>query len=194
MSNPQDDRDNPPPKHHVPKHQSDGSLDPQLNFSLIDRGILTPQQARQLSPSTLAYIGDAVYELYVRLTFLLPPKRIQLHHQQVVEQVRAEGQARQWHFLIPHLDEAEQQILRRGRNAAVGAPRKADPDLYRQATGIEALIGYLYLSDPDRLQALWCHFDFSPAPSVPRSQSQQDVSQQDVSQQDISPQGEAEPD
>lgn len=178
MSNPLDDGDNPPPK-----HQRDGSQeDRKPSISPIDRGSLTPQQAKQLSPSSLAYIGDAVYELYVRLTFLLPPKRIQLHHQQVVAQVRAEGQARQWDTLVQHLDEAEQQILRRGRNAAVGAPRKADPDLYRQATGIEALIGYLYLADPDRLQELWCYFDFSLPPAV--SRSQHDASRQGDAESD----------
>ena len=56
---------------------------------------LSEAQLRALSPLALAYVGDAVYELFMRGHYLLPPKRIQAYHQQVVSQVRAEQQAQQ---------------------------------------------------------------------------------------------------
>ena len=123
---------------------------------------LTPEQINSLSPVALAYIGDAVYELFVRGMFLLPPKRIQVFHQQVVNQVRAEQQAQQVQRLLPLLSEAEQDLLRRGRNASSRGPRRVDSQIYQQSTGFEALIGYLYLSDPARLMELLGSLDLSP--------------------------------
>ncbi|PZO33433.1 MAG: ribonuclease III [Leptolyngbya sp.] len=122
---------------------------------------LTPEQINSLSPVALAYIGDAVYELFVRGLFLLPPKRIQVFHQQVVNQVRAEQQAHQVQRLLPLLTEAEQDLLRRGRNASSRGPRRVDSQIYQQATGFEALIGYLYLSDQARLMELLSGLDLS---------------------------------
>ncbi len=122
---------------------------------------LTPEQINSLSPVALAYIGDAVYELFVRGMFLLPPKRIQVFHQQVVNQVRAEQQAHQVQRLLPLLTEAEQDLLRRGRNASSRGPRRVDSQIYQQSTGFEALIGYLYLSDPARLMELLGGLDLS---------------------------------
>ncbi|MFQ3628497.1 MAG: ribonuclease III domain-containing protein [Cyanobacteriota bacterium] len=112
------------------------------------------QDLQRLSPAALAYVGDAVYELHVRIACLLPPKRIQDYHRQVVEQVRAESQAAQVRSLSAHLTEQEQDIVRRGRNAAQRGPKRVDAEIYRQATGLETLLGYLYLSNPGRLQEL----------------------------------------
>lgn len=113
-----------------------------------------------LSPASLAYLGDAVYELYARTRCLLPPKRVADYHRQVVAQVRAETQAECLRSLEPHLTEAEREIVRRGRNAATGGPRRLSPELYQQATSLETLIGYLYLQDPQRLQQLLAILDF----------------------------------
>lgn len=118
---------------------------------------LTPEQVRALSPAALAYIGDAVYELQMRLAYLLPPRRISDYHQQVVAQVRAESQAACASWLEPHLTDTEKDILRRGRNAATRAPRKVDPSIYQQASGLEALIGYLYLTNSQRLEQVFHH-------------------------------------
>ncbi len=71
-------------------------------------------QIQQLSPASLAYLGDAVYELYVRTCYLLPPKRLKDYHHQVVAQVRAETQAATLRSLTPHLTDNELEILRRG--------------------------------------------------------------------------------
>lgn len=115
---------------------------------------LTPAQARGLSPISLAYMGDAVYELYVRSQFLLPPKRIQDYHNRVVDQVKAEQQAHWAEQLAPHLTVIEQDVFRWGRNASSRGPKRLDGAIYQQATGFETLIGYLYLTDPERLAEL----------------------------------------
>ncbi len=111
-------------------------------------------QLQRLSPVALAYIGDAVYELFVRTQLLLPPKRIADYHSQVVAQVRAEAQAAHLQNLEPYLTLAEKDILRRGRNAVTNKPRRLSMKIYQQASSFETLIGYLYLEDPQRLQDL----------------------------------------
>ena len=112
-------------------------------------------QLQQISPTALAYLGDAVYELYVRSRYLLPPKRSQTYHRLVVAQVRAETQAHHLRSLTPHLNNTELEIVRRGRNGAGKRPRRnVDPEIYQQATSLEALIGYLYLTDSQRLTQL----------------------------------------
>jgi ribonuclease III family protein len=121
----------------------------QLNIPAI-----RSDQVPQLSPAALAYLGDAVYELYVRSKFLLPPKRSHVYHQQVVAQVRAEAQSQHLQLLSPHLTSVELDVSRRGRNAANGRPRRLDPEVYQQATSFETLIGYLYITNPQRLAEL----------------------------------------
>ncbi len=115
----------------------------------------------RLSPTALAYLGDAVYELYIRSHYLFPPQRIQDYHQQVVSQVRAETQARYLAVLDVHLTPTEREIVKRGRNASSAGPKRLDPKIYQQATGLETLIGYLYLTDPDRLTQLFGHLELS---------------------------------
>ena len=109
---------------------------------------------RHLSPVSLAYLGDAVYELYVRSRYLYPAKKISDYHNQVVNCVRAESQAQLLQSLKPYLSEQEQDLVRRGRNAAGRCPARLSPRIYQEATALEALIGYLYLTDPARLEAL----------------------------------------
>ncbi|MBF2019996.1 MAG: Mini-ribonuclease 3 [Hydrococcus sp. C42_A2020_068] len=121
----------------------------------VDRAYLIGQ----LSPASLAYIGDAVYELYVRTRYLLPPKRLSDYHDRVVAQVRAESQAACLHVLESYLTDEEREILRRGRNAATGKPRRLSPELHQQATSLETLIGYLYLQNPQRLNELLEHLN-----------------------------------
>jgi ribonuclease III family protein len=117
-------------------------------------GSLSETEAQRIAPAALAYIGDVVYELHVRLHYLSPPRRLQTYHRQVVAQVRAESQAAQLALIWDGLSEGEQNIARRGRNAATGRPRRLDLETYRQATAFEALVGYLYLTDGERLQGL----------------------------------------
>ncbi len=120
---------------------------------------LSPEQVQRISPASWAYLGDAVYELYIRSFYLMPPKRSHLYHQLVVAQVRAEGQARHLRSLEPHLTEPELEILKRGRNAAFGHPKRLDPKIYQEATSLEALFGYLYLTNPQRLEELFNYLE-----------------------------------
>ena len=123
---------------------------------------LSPDQAQAISPVALAYIGDAVYELFVRQSFLFPPKRSQAYHRQVVHQVRAEQQSRCLDQLLPWLTPLEQDILRRGRNASPRGPKRLEAATYQRATGFEAVLGYLYLTDPPRLRQLLQRIRFLP--------------------------------
>jgi ribonuclease III family protein len=124
---------------------------------------LTDADLQQFNPVSLAFLGDAVYELVMRQRLLFPPKRVQDYHQQVVAEVRAEQQSYYLKQLEPHLTEAEKDIVRRGRNAAPKS-RRVDPGIYQRATGLETLVGYLYLTDVPRLEDL---LDRIVAPTPP---------------------------
>ncbi|MFB2978336.1 Mini-ribonuclease 3 [Microseira sp. BLCC-F43] len=121
-------------------------------------------QIQQLSPLALAYLGDAVYELYIRSRYLMPPKRSQDYHNLVVAQVRAETQAKHLRSLTPHLTPAELEILRRGRNAAASGPKRVEREIYQQATSLETLMGYLYITDPQRLNQLLAQLELDRQP------------------------------
>jgi ribonuclease III family protein len=120
----------------------------------------------QVSPAALAYVGDAIYELYIRTHYLLPPKRVQAYHEQVVAQVRAESQAQHLQSLQPHLTSTELEIIKRGRNAASKGPKRLNPEIYQQATSLETLLGYLYLADPQRLIDLLAQLQFEEPATI----------------------------
>ena len=96
-----------------------------------------------LSPLALAFVGDGVYELLARQQLLArgsaPVGRL---HSRTVELVSAAAQARAYRLVAPLLSPEEDAIYRRGRNAN----RHTDPAVYRCATGMEALFGWLYLT------------------------------------------------
>lgn len=123
----------------------------ELRFNQLSAVTGSLSQINQLSPTALAYLGDAVYELYIRSYYLLPPKRVNSYHDRVVANVRAESQACHLRSLCSHLTHEELEIVRRGRNAASGSPKRLDPEIYQQATSFETLIGYLYLTNSQRL-------------------------------------------
>ncbi len=110
----------------------------------------------QYSPLLLAYVGDAVYELMVRTRMVAAGQRpVKEIHQDAVQKVKAEHQARVIKNIFDQLPATEQDIVRRGRNAKSTPPKNADMQEYRLSTGFEALIGYLYLKgDQQRLQEL----------------------------------------
>lgn len=142
--------------------ENDSAADPGVFQSLPTLMPPTASQLQQISPTALAYLGDAVYELYVRSHYLLPPKRSQAYHRLVVAQVRAETQALHLRSLTPYLNQTELEILRRGRNASTRRPKRVDPQIYQQATSLETLLGYLYLTDPQRLMQLLQKLDLKP--------------------------------
>lgn len=99
------------------------------------------------SPLTLAYIGDAAYELVVR-TFLVDQgnSRPDKLHRKASSMVKAAAQAAMAEVLKDSLTEEELSVYRRGRNAKSPTMAKnASMSDYRKATGFEALMGYLYL-------------------------------------------------
>lgn len=108
---------------------------------------LEEQDIRTYSPLTLAYIGDAIFELVVR-TVLVDRKNAQPEklHKAATKIVKAETQALMIEALKEDLTEEELVIFKRGRNAKSATKAKnATMSEYRRATGFEALMGYLYL-------------------------------------------------
>lgn len=110
-----------------------------------------------LPPLLLAYVGDAVFELYVRQKLIndkvLPINRL---HKKATEIVRAGGQDAILRQIELHLTEEEADIVRRGRNTKGRVPKNADMAAYRRATGFEALLGWLYLNgSQERLSQLF---------------------------------------
>lgn len=104
---------------------------------------------RTYSPLTLAFVGDCIFDLIIRTVVVerhnASPNRL---HKEKSGLVKAETQARMAQALLPHLTEEELAVYRRGRNAkSYTTAKNATVADYRKATGLEALYGYLYLSD-----------------------------------------------
>ena len=111
----------------------------------------------EFSPAVWAYIGDAVYELFIRCYLLTNgPTKTKFLHQAATAKVRASFQAELSKRIESYLTEAELVILKRGRNIKSGhIPSNTDAITYRHSTAFEALIGYLYLNNqPERLLEL----------------------------------------
>ena len=108
---------------------------------------LSEAEANAQSALALAHVGDAVYELLVRSMLASQgPAAVQDLHRKTVSYVRAEAQARTAKKLLPALNEEETAVYKRGRNSHVhGIPAHANPGEYHSATGLEALLGWLYL-------------------------------------------------
>lgn len=114
-------------------------------------------ETRMIPPLALAYIGDSVYELYIREKLLLSGvTNVRQLHGKAVGYVKAKAQAEGLRRIMDILTEEELNVVKRGRNAkSYTVPKNADVQDYRHATGLEALIGYLYLKgDTDRLMFL----------------------------------------
>ena len=103
---------------------------------------------RAYSPLTLAYIGDCVYDLVIRTVVVErgnePANKL---HKKTVAYVKAQTQASMIEALLPYLTEEEEAVYKRGRNAkSYTSAKNASIGDYRKATGMEALVGYLYLT------------------------------------------------
>lgn len=129
--------------------------------SLLD--LTNPQlgEAERVPVLTLAFIGDAVYELLVRTYILDRETKIGKLHRKSSSMVKAQAQAKKAKEIKDFLRPEEEDILRRGRNAHPKTRAKnADVQDYRLATGFEALMGYLYLKGEkerllDLFQRMW---------------------------------------
>ena len=118
---------------------------------------LTEEEVRAMGSLTLAHVGDAVFELLVRVHLAAAGGRNGSLHRAAVEMVNAAAQAGDMEKLLPLLTEEEAEVFRRGRNVKVhSVPKHARLGDYHAATGLEALFGYLYLLDRrDRLNVLF---------------------------------------
>ena len=125
-----------------------------------------PVRPEQYSPLTLAYVGDAAYELYVRERLIASGNApVGTLHRLATHFVSAKAQSEMMDAIEPALTPDESDAYRRGRNAKVGStPKNTDVATYHRATGFETLMGYLYLKgDASRFRAL---LDAAAAPPV----------------------------
>ncbi len=109
------------------------------------------EEIRQMSPLTWAYIGDSIYELYIRMC-LVQNTKLKPHylHIKTIKYVKAVAQAQILKSIEESLTQEEKEIVRRGRNAENHhLPKNVSSTEYRYATALEALIGYLYLTKQD---------------------------------------------
>lgn len=112
------------------------------------------KELMMVHPLVLAYVGDSVYEMFIR-TYLVKNNKVPVHklHKLSITYVKAKAQCDTLHRIMDELTEDELDIVRRGRNAKSGTiPKNADVNEYKYATAFETLLGYLYMKkDLDRL-------------------------------------------
>lgn len=119
---------------------------------------ISTSDARQMSPLVLAFVGDSVHTLWVRQSLIttstLRPNAL---HKQVSDMVKASAQAKQMQAIVDELTQEELDVYHRGRNAKVHTIAKnASVADYKQATALECLVGYLYLTGQNqRLEQLF---------------------------------------
>ncbi len=113
------------------------------------------KKPKQYSPLSLAFVGDAVYEQFVRSKVIeenpdMPASKL---YKETVKRVRAHAQSVSMNTVCDMLTEDELEMYKRGRNAkSVTTPKNADITEYRRATGLETLVGYVYMTgNEDRL-------------------------------------------
>lgn len=126
-------------------------MEESLNFHsyICEKFQVKEQDIRTYSPLTLAYIGDGVYELVIRTVIVgkgnCPVNKL---HRKSSSLVKASAQAELIHSIMEELTEEEKIVYKRGRNAkSYTTAKNATMTDYRTATGLEALVGYLYLTE-----------------------------------------------
>jgi len=128
-----------------------------INHYIKSMFLLPDTDIKTYSPLTLAFIGDSIYDLIIRTTVVesgnAPVNKL---HKRASKLVQASAQADLYHKIKDGLTEEELSIFKRGRNAkSFTSAKNAGVVEYRTATGVEALFGYLYLTDQmDRLMEL----------------------------------------
>lgn len=124
----------------------------------MERFLEKPCDPKSFSPLTLAFIGDCVFELFVREKLVCDGNcPVHTLHQRSVKCVCCTAQAADCAVLAPLLTEEETAVMRRGRNSHTNhVPKNASVANYHAATGLECLFGYLYLQGKmDRLRILF---------------------------------------
>lgn len=118
---------------------SSGALQNNMEFT---------KEPNQYNPLVLAYLGDTLYDIYVRTRLVQENENMLAHklHVEAIRFVKAHGQSEAIGIIEPELTEAELSAYKRGRNSkSYTVPKNADVGEYRRATGFEALIGWLYV-------------------------------------------------
>lgn len=126
--------------------------------NFLYNGVFTEKEVKNLNPLVLAFVGDAVYEVFIRSYLVSKNRDMPVHklHVKAVQFVKAHSQSEIIKRLSSELSDEELYFFKRGRNTKSGTiPKNADVQEYKFATGFEALIGYLYLTKKmDRLKYL----------------------------------------
>ena len=129
---------------------------------LLQGEILSKEEAKRLNPVTLAFLGDAVYALYVRERLIKTSGGKVADFQRASAKIlSAQAQSEFLNDVLPLFTEEETEIFHRGRNAKKGAKSKnASPIDYNRSTGLEAVIGYLYaIGNVERIEELLSAID-----------------------------------
>ncbi|MGN1195816.1 MAG: Mini-ribonuclease 3 [Acutalibacteraceae bacterium] len=115
---------------------------------------------KQLSPLSLAFVGDTVFDLFVREMLLCDANRpVKKLHNSAAKLVNAKSQAKIAEALTEKFTEQEMDVFKRGRNAHTNhIAKNASNRDYHYATGLEAVFGFVYLNgDTDRLRELFSY-------------------------------------
>ena len=124
--------------------------------------VIEKERAKGMNPVVLAFVGDAVFSLYVRKRLtLFSEAKLHEYQNSASILVSAREQSAFMEKLLPQLTEEEAEIYRRGRNAKKSTKSKsADVGEYNRSTGFEAVVGYLYLTgEKERLDELFSLLD-----------------------------------
>lgn len=113
----------------------------------------------ELSVRTYAYIGDAVYELFAREKTVKITENPAKLHKATSSIVNAQFHADLLEYIQDFLTDSEKEIIRRARNLPVTTARRINQTTHRLSTAFEALIGYLHITDKDRLELLLTYIE-----------------------------------
>ena len=131
---------------------------PDMKRKYMNRFLEEKCEPKLMSPLALAFVGDSVYDLFVREYLLCEANRqVNKLHSEAVKKVKAQAQAQAYKKIADILTEEENEIFRRGKNAHTKhTPKNATSIDYHVATAMECLFGYLYLKGSiDRLRELF---------------------------------------
>lgn len=125
------------------------SIKKSLAKSISERFDMREVDVRTYSPLALAYIGDCVFDLIIKTLVMSEGNQpVQVLHQKTSSIVQAASQSKMMRILQPLLTEDEHTVYKKGRNTKAVSPTKNQSLTdYRRATGFEAVIGYLYMTD-----------------------------------------------
>lgn len=102
-----------------------------------------------------AYIGDCVWELFVREIIITKTQKQDLMHKMSTKYVNAQAQANILEIIFENLNKEELEIQKRGRNLKITINKKSNPKIHALATSFEVLIGYWYLNNKNRLNGIF---------------------------------------